>query len=125
MSFVLRQMSSRTLITMYLYTFSLFSLQIKRKLPKVNRSLAARLLENDEAEAGNNETVDPDTKKKSKKKKGLTTEILKDKRFGAMFENEVLHLCTRSLFPKISYYNVLNRTHKITFQRKMIIPECC
>lgn len=78
---------------MYLYTLSLFFLQIKRKLPKVNRVLAARLLENEEAETVNNDTVDADTKKKLKKKKGLTSEVMKDERFEAMFKNEVFDLC--------------------------------
>lgn len=61
---------------------------IKRKLPKVNRVLAARLLENDEAENENKETDDNEPKKKSKKKKGLDGEVLKDERFAAMFENK-------------------------------------
>ncbi|KAM7505254.1 hypothetical protein LguiB_004158 [Lonicera macranthoides] len=63
---------------------------IKRKLPKVNRTLAARLLENEEGET---EKKDSDeaaviTKKTSKKRKGLTTEVMKDERFAAMFENK-------------------------------------
>ncbi|KAK3440966.1 hypothetical protein EUGRSUZ_B01227 [Eucalyptus grandis] len=61
---------------------------IKRKLPKVNRVLAARLLENDEAENENKESDDNEPKKKSKKKKGLDGEVLKDERFAAMFENK-------------------------------------
>ncbi|XP_056162338.1 uncharacterized protein LOC130136204 [Syzygium oleosum] len=61
---------------------------IKRKLPKVNRVLAARLLENDEAENENKESEDNESKKKSKKKKGLDSEVLKDERFTAMFENK-------------------------------------
>lgn len=64
--------------------------QIKRKLPKVNRLLAARLLENQEAEGEVTVVDDPNVKKiSSKKKKGLTSEILKDDRFTAMFENKV------------------------------------
>lgn len=70
----------------------MFFFQIKRKLPKVNRTLAARLLENEEGET---EKKDSDeaaaiTKKTSKKRKGLTTEVMKDERFAAMFENKVL-----------------------------------
>ncbi|KAA8517258.1 hypothetical protein F0562_017490 [Nyssa sinensis] len=68
---------------------------IKRKLPKVNRVLAAHLLENEEAENekkdAENEKKDADgvdTKKTSKKKKGLTSEVLKDERFASMFENK-------------------------------------
>uniref|UniRef100_A0A5B7AG30 Putative nucleolar protein 10 n=1 Tax=Davidia involucrata TaxID=16924 RepID=A0A5B7AG30_DAVIN len=75
---------------------------IKRKLPKVNRVLAAHLLENEEAENekkdaesekkdAENEKRDADsadTKKTSRKKKGLTSEVLTDERFAAMFENK-------------------------------------
>ncbi|KAI3443172.1 WD_REPEATS_REGION domain-containing protein [Psidium guajava] len=61
---------------------------IKRKLPKVNRVLAARLLENDEAENENKGSDDNEIKKKLKKKKGLNSEVLKDERFAAMFENK-------------------------------------
>lgn len=64
-------------------------MQIKRKLPKVNRVLAARLLENDEAENENKGSDDNEIKKKLKKKKGLNSEVLKDERFAAMFENKV------------------------------------
>ncbi|XP_075110236.1 uncharacterized protein LOC107828340 [Nicotiana tabacum] len=60
---------------------------IKKKLPKINRTLAKELLENEEAE--NMEDVDGvDAKKISKKKKGLTADILKDERFGGMFANK-------------------------------------
>ncbi|KAH6789030.1 embryo sac development arrest 7 [Perilla frutescens var. frutescens] len=72
---------------------------IKRKLPKVNRTLAARLFEEEEeqndkkdgADAGADADADadaqktPGAKKAAKKKKGLTTEVLKDERFTAMF----------------------------------------
>ncbi|XP_059667403.1 uncharacterized protein LOC132312873 [Cornus florida] len=61
---------------------------IKRKLPKVNRILAARLLENEEAENEKKDADSADTKKTSKKKKGLSSEVLKDERFAAMFENK-------------------------------------
>ncbi|KAL6970014.1 hypothetical protein U1Q18_029722 [Sarracenia purpurea var. burkii] len=61
---------------------------IKRKLPKVNRVLAARLLENEEAENERKDEIGADTKKTSKKKKGLSIDILKDERFAAMFENK-------------------------------------
>ena len=65
-------------------------LQIKRKLPKVNRLLAARILENEEAEDEMKDVDDPHTKKKSsKKKKALSSDILKDERFKALFENKV------------------------------------
>ncbi|KAK4804898.1 hypothetical protein SAY86_004715 [Trapa natans] len=59
---------------------------IKRKLPKVNRILAANLLDKDEVEKGDGE--DTETKRKSRKKKGLDSELLKDERFAAMFENK-------------------------------------
>ncbi|KAL2226031.1 nucleolar protein 10 [Sesamum indicum] len=67
---------------------------IKRKLPRVNRALAARLLEEEEELNENKGTDDADVqktsdaKKTSKKKKGLTSEVLKDERFTAMFENK-------------------------------------
>ncbi|XP_073129344.1 uncharacterized protein [Henckelia pumila] len=66
---------------------------IKRKLPKVNRTLASRLLEEDEKLDDQKGTDNIDTlkvpdKKTSKKKKGLTSEVLKDERFTPMFENK-------------------------------------
>lgn len=68
-----------------------FCLQIKTKLPKVNRRLAAQLHEDEIAENEKREVEDADASKKSKKKKkGLTTEIMKDDRFAAMFENKVI-----------------------------------
>ncbi|XP_051138848.1 uncharacterized protein LOC127256742 [Andrographis paniculata] len=67
---------------------------IKRKLPKVNRTLASRLLEEEEEQNDNKGTDDgaePPKKsdaKKTKKKKALTSEVLKDDRFTSMFENK-------------------------------------
>ncbi|KAL7173884.1 hypothetical protein ACSBR2_033194 [Camellia fascicularis] len=61
---------------------------IKRKLPKVNRVLAARLLENEEAENEKKDEDGADAKKTSKKKKGLRSDDLKDERFAAIFENK-------------------------------------
>lgn len=67
-------------------------LQLKRKLPKVNRELAAHILENEEAENETNEAGDTDAKKKSKKKKALGSEVLKeDDRFNILFKNKVLY----------------------------------
>ncbi|KAF3788508.1 Nucleolar protein 10 [Nymphaea thermarum] len=60
---------------------------IKRKLPKVNKVLAARLLENAEANEGQVNATDADAKK-SKKKKGLGDELLKDERFASLFEDK-------------------------------------
>lgn len=60
----------------------------KMKLPKVNRSLAQKILENEEAENEKTETDDIDTKKKSKKKKTLGSDVFKDERFAKMFENK-------------------------------------
>ncbi|XP_072966669.1 uncharacterized protein [Typha angustifolia] len=60
---------------------------IKRKLPKVNRILAARLLEMQEAVDGEGENVD-DTNKAKKKNKGLRSDIFKDDRFTAIFANK-------------------------------------
>ncbi|KAL1564819.1 nucleolar protein 10-like [Salvia divinorum] len=67
---------------------------IKRKLPKVNRTLAARLLEaeeeqNDDKDADVAETQEKTGAKKGpKRKRGLTTEVLKDERFTSMFEDK-------------------------------------
>ncbi|XP_018848422.2 nucleolar protein 10 [Juglans regia] len=61
---------------------------IRRKLPKVNRDLAARILEGEEAENEKKDADDNDTKKPSKKKKGLGSEVLEDERFAAMFRNK-------------------------------------
>ncbi|KAL2243481.1 UNVERIFIED_CONTAM: hypothetical protein Sindi_0466100, partial [Sesamum indicum] len=53
---------------------------IKRKLPKVNRALAARLLEVEEELNENKGADDADVQKTSKKKKGLTSQVPKDER---------------------------------------------
>ncbi|KDP21176.1 hypothetical protein JCGZ_21647 [Jatropha curcas] len=60
----------------------------RRRLPKVNRNLAASILENEEAENEKKETDETETKRASKKKKGLGAEIFKDERFSKMFENK-------------------------------------
>lgn len=60
---------------------------LKRKLPKVNRKLASRLLEEEDAEKERLEAAVPD-KRESKKKKKLNPEMFKDPRFAAMFENK-------------------------------------
>lgn len=70
-------------------------MQIKRKLPKVNRTLASRLLEEDENHDDQKGTDSTDNlnvpdKKTSKKKKSLTSEVLKDERFAPMFQNKVI-----------------------------------
>ena len=56
----------------------LSSLQIKRKLPKVNSVLAARILEDEEAENETKGADGDDIKKKSKKKKSLSSDVFKD-----------------------------------------------
>lgn len=67
------------------------SLQIKRKLPKVNRTLAARLLETEDTEYEKRDDVEEnETKKLSKKKKGLSMQDLEDDRFKDIFTNKVL-----------------------------------
>ncbi|CAN1795543.1 Nucleolar protein 10 [Linum perenne] len=57
---------------------------IKKRLPKVNRSLAARILEN-EIES---QRKDEDGIGKKKKTKGLASDIFNDSRFSNMFENK-------------------------------------
>lgn len=64
-------------------------LQIRRKLPKVNRDLAARILETEEAENEKRDADDKEIKKASKKKKGLSSDVLEDERFTAMFSDKV------------------------------------
>lgn len=61
---------------------------LKRKLPKVNRGLAACILENEEAENEKKDDDDNENKKKLKKKKALSSDVFKDERFAAMFENK-------------------------------------
>uniref|UniRef100_A0A9I9DI69 Nucleolar protein 10 n=1 Tax=Cucumis melo TaxID=3656 RepID=A0A9I9DI69_CUCME len=61
---------------------------VKRKLPKVNRRLANQILEEEEAETEKKEEDINKTKKASKKKKGLNSEIFQDERFANMFKNE-------------------------------------
>ena len=94
-----------------LLTFSLHSfLQIKRKLPKVNRVLAARILEDEEAENETKDADGDDIKKKSKKKKALSSDVFKDERFTAMFENKViinwiiLEVLTNCLYWKVAHF---------------------
>lgn len=70
--------------------YALF-VQLKRKLPKVNRDLAARLLKEQEAEDREGENADDENMtKKKKKNKGISSDILKDERFAILFENKVL-----------------------------------
>jgi ribosome biogenesis protein ENP2 len=64
-------------------------LQIPKKLPKVNRKLAASVIEK-EAEIEQIEADKNETKKASRKKKGLGPEIFEDERFKALFEDKVL-----------------------------------
>ncbi|XP_058779910.1 uncharacterized protein LOC131653671 [Vicia villosa] len=62
---------------------------IKRKLPKVNRTLAARLLETEDIENEKRDDVEEnETKKLSKKKKGLSMQDLEDDRFKDIFTNK-------------------------------------
>ncbi|KAL2252799.1 UNVERIFIED_CONTAM: hypothetical protein Sindi_0074600, partial [Sesamum indicum] len=51
---------------------------IRMKLPKVNRALAAQLLEEEEELIENKGADDADGQKTSNKMKGLTSEVLKD-----------------------------------------------
>ncbi|KAJ6864296.1 nucleolar protein 10 [Populus alba x Populus x berolinensis] len=60
---------------------------IPKKLPKVNRKLAASVIEK-EAEIEQIEDDKNETKKASRKKKGLGPEIFEDERFKALFEDK-------------------------------------
>lgn len=72
-----------------LVTLFTLLLQVKRKLPKVNRRLANQILEEEEAETEKKDEEVNKIKKASKKKKGFNTEIFQDDRFANMFKNEV------------------------------------
>lgn len=75
--------------------------------------LAARILENEEAEKELKDVDDAQTKKKSSKKnKGLTSEILKDNRFKAMFENQVQYYF---YFPTIAKSAICLVNHLLLF----------
>jgi len=76
-------------------------LQIKRRLPKVNRTLVEQLLENEEAENVKEDVDDVDAKKTSKKKKGLTMDVLEDERFKRIIENKVYILFTKIHLPDV------------------------
>lgn len=67
-------------------------LQIKRKLPKVNRDIYKQILENEEAETKRKDAdnADVETTKKSKKKKGPNAEFIGDERFKRIFVDQVL-----------------------------------
>lgn len=76
-------------------------MQIKRRLPKVNRTLVEQLLENEEAENVKEDVDDVDAKKTSKKKKGLTMDVLEDERFKRIIENKVYILLTKIHLPDV------------------------
>ncbi|XP_057430255.1 uncharacterized protein LOC130723284 [Lotus japonicus] len=61
---------------------------IKKRLPKVNRTLAARLLENEEAENEKGDAGEDRIKKASKKKKTLNIHDLEDERFKSIFTDK-------------------------------------
>lgn len=67
-------------------------MQIKRKIPKVNRHLAARIYENEEDDDEPIKDDSNEKKKPSRRNKGLGVEIFKDDRFGDMFVNEVHYI---------------------------------
>ncbi|KAI4348607.1 hypothetical protein L6164_009314 [Bauhinia variegata] len=61
---------------------------IRKKLPKVNRVLAARLLESEETKIEKEDADEDEAKRTSKKKKVLSMQDLQDERFAAIFENK-------------------------------------
>jgi len=62
---------------------------LKRKLPKVNRNLAKKILEMEEV--GNDKDAEPaDAKKSSKRKKEPIGDLMDDERFKELFTKEVL-----------------------------------
>ena len=76
-------------------------MQVKKKLPKVNRELAARLLAGGGADSvvSDEETIDAPSEgaKKDVQRKKLNTSLLKDDRFAAIFKNEVSSLVVNIL----------------------------
>ncbi len=60
---------------------------MKKKLPKVNQELAARLLTAGDADTGYEQTDEAAVKAGKKKKLGAN--LLKDERFSAMFKDKV------------------------------------
>lgn len=67
-------------------------ISVKKKLPKVNKELAARLLAGGGAASDDEETTEAPTEqtKKNAQRKKLNTSLLKDDRFAAIFKNEVM-----------------------------------
>ncbi|EPS69213.1 hypothetical protein M569_05554, partial [Genlisea aurea] len=61
---------------------------IKSRLPKVNRTLAARILEEEQEHNNADKEDETEPVKKKGKKKGLSNEVFKDERFEAMFKNK-------------------------------------
>lgn len=100
-------------------------LQPKMKLPKVNRSLAQKILENEEAENEKTETDDIDTKKKSKKKKTLGSDIFKDERFAKMFENKVRQSNQMEVWLKVLNGNCKGPAAFLRCLCFWLIPRCC
>ncbi|XP_039118255.1 nucleolar protein 10-like isoform X2 [Dioscorea cayenensis subsp. rotundata] len=91
---------------------------IKRKLPKVNRLLAAHLLENEETKQAEQENVGEGTIKK-KKNKGLTSDILRDERFKAMFEDKDFEIDEQSA----EYLSLHPLAQQATKKRPSLIEE--
>ncbi|KAL9273138.1 Nucleolar protein 10-like protein [Drosera capensis] len=69
---------------------------LQRKLPKVNKVLAAQLLENQEAVDEKQDADAAADKKPSKKRKGLSSDVLEDSRFADMFKDENFEIDVRS-----------------------------
>jgi hypothetical protein len=61
--------------------------QVKKKLPKVNQELAARLLTAGDPDTGYEQTDEAAVKAGRRKKLGAN--LLKDERFSAMFKDKV------------------------------------
>ncbi|KAJ0246784.1 Embryo sac development arrest 7 [Hirschfeldia incana] len=84
----------------------------KRRLPKVNRDLAASLVNEEDGEEEKKSAEDEEAAKKASKKKkpGLSDENFKDGRFGDMFENPDFQID-----PESYEYGVL---HPVTSSKK-------
>lgn len=110
-------------------------LQKKRRLPDVNRDLAATLLKEEDGEEEKKSAEDEEAAKKASKKKkpGLSDENFTDGRFSAMFENQVLTIillrllsvfcCSISLWIKLILVSFLFRTTK-SIRNHMNMVSC-
>eukprot|EP00897_Mesotaenium_endlicherianum_P005033 jgi/Mesen1/4558/ME000232S03820 len=104
-------------------------ISIKRKLPKVNQALAARLLEGEDDAAAADGDADEDEEeaaaaeetrgdKKRRKKNAAAAGILKDERFAAMFKDEAFNVDEGS-----REYQLLHGTAPSRVRKQALLEE--